>query len=1128
MLHLVQSNKMESLAAVLIGWLQQNQGGIEDIFVPDSILVQSPGMAQWLKIEIGEALGVAANLDFPLPSSFIWQLYRQHISDLPEQSAFTKDNMTWKLMDILPASLKQPEFATIEQYLSDDTPLKLYQLCHKIADIYDQYLVYRPQWILAWEQGENTLDDTDVSQQPWQPILWRQLVACAAQLQESPFHRANLHQALLSKLAGEDASSESKPLFVFGLSAMPVQQLEILKALAEHREVIIFWFNPSQHYWGDIVDSKTLLKSQLKQPDNKSEELPGSDDYLLVGNPLLASWGKLGRDYQDMLLNLDIEQHDVFIEREPGNILEYIQHEVLELTCRGASEPLSPDELLSNGIEYHKIAIAGDDHSVQVHACHSKVRELEVLHDQLLHLFAANPQWHPGDVIVMMPDVASYAPVIDGVFGGMQGALAIPYAISDRNVEQESPLLNSFMQLMSLHHSRLALSDVLALCEVPAIQRQFELSAAEFDLLHVWLTKAGVRWGWNGEDKTRWALPQETQNTWLFGLQRLLSGYAMGGENLFSAQGQVIAPYAEIEGQQAVALGKFYLFSQHLSRALEFCQSSATIADKVAGALDFIDIFYLAEDDDQGYLLQLRQSLEQMLAHQEQYVQPIEQDIFVAELEQNLTSKGVGQRFLAGYVNFCTLMPMRSVPFKVVCLLGLNDGDYPRQVVPMGFDLMRQSKARRGDRSRRLDDRYLFLEAILSARSQLYLSYLGYSAKDNSARSPSILLSELLEYTSQSFCLAGDELLAVKDTEQNWWQHLYTEHALQPFHPRYFSADGKDCTTHLSYQQQWLTLAKQQAGNKGVVKQAKDFFARPLAPALGDDPLDVLELDELMAFFNNPAKAFFNKRWQTRMSGINQGVNDDEPFEFDALERFTLNERLVQGQQKDWHSRLMAEGKLPMGNAGALSLQPLEKQSQELAAKLAGLIGDHPAKRVEVALSFTLPKQVDALDAATDPIVLGGWVDTLFDGNLLLWRPGKVRGNDIVRLWLSWLSLCANGSIASNKEAHFVGVGDKQHFIIPALGVEDAHQQLALFVNYWLEGQQKIIHFYPKSAWAWVTSTDQGKTLGVFNGSHFVPGEGAEPHIHRACADLAEHFSQFTDVSETLLAGLLARKGGDA
>jgi exodeoxyribonuclease V gamma subunit len=414
MLHLVQSNKMESLAAVLIAWLQQNQG-IEDIFVPDSILVQSPGMAQWLKIEIGEALGVAANLDFPLPSSFIWQLYRQHISDLPEQSAFTKDNMTWKLMGILPASLKQPEFATIEQYLSDDTPLKLYQLCQKIADIYDQYLVYRPEWILAWEQGDNTLDDTDVSQQPWQPILWRQLVACAAQLQESPFHRANLHQALLSKLAGEASSSQSKPLFVFGLSAMPVQQLEILKALAEHREVIIFWFNPSQHYWGDIVDTKTLLKSQLKQPDKESEGLPGMDDYLLVGNPLLASWGKLGRDYQDMLLNLDIEQHDFFIEHEPANILEHIHHEVLELTCRGASEPLSPDELLSNGIEYPKIAIASDDKSVQVHACHSKVRELEVLHDQLLHLFAANPGWHPGDVIVMMPDVASYAPVIDGV-----------------------------------------------------------------------------------------------------------------------------------------------------------------------------------------------------------------------------------------------------------------------------------------------------------------------------------------------------------------------------------------------------------------------------------------------------------------------------------------------------------------------------------------------------------------------------------------------------------------------------------------------------------------------------------------------------------------------------------------
>ena len=195
-----------------------------------------------------------------------------------------------------------------------------------------------------------------------------------------------------------------------------------------------------------------------------------------------------------------------------------------------------------------------------------------------------------------------------------------------------------------------------------------------------------------------------------------------------------------------------------------------------------------------------------MTLHGHQFEGDIVHDVFLAELEQSLSSKGVGQRFLAGYVNFCTLMPMRSVPFKVVCLLGLNDGDYPRQVVPVGFDLMRIGKARRGDRSRRLDDRYLFLEAILSARKRLYLSFQGYSAKDNSERSPSILLSELLEYTEQTFCLAGDDVLPVKDCAENLLQHLYHEHALQPFNPVYFTPDRTTGIAN-SFQTHWLALA---------------------------------------------------------------------------------------------------------------------------------------------------------------------------------------------------------------------------------------------------------------------------------------------------------------------------------
>jgi exodeoxyribonuclease V gamma subunit len=1218
MLYLVQSNKMECLADSLISCLQASAGkkgqGVS-IFDADQILVQSPGMSQWLKIQIAEKVGIAANIDFPLPSSFIWQLYQQHIQGLPEQSAFTKPNMTWKLMTILPTMLQQPEFAAIEQYLKDSQPLKLYQLAGKIADVYDQYLVYRPDWIIHWEAGHHDLPDTTDSSicesHPWQPILWRALVTNSKELGESPFHRANLHHTLLEALHGSvnqqtDVETE-KPLMVFGISAMPMQHLEVLSALSETRDVLIFWFNPSQHYWGDIVDKKTQAKAQLKAIDNKKtddSELAGVE-FLDIGNPLLSSWGKLGRDYQDMLLGFELQQQDYFVDIQPECLLQHIQSDVNHLQFRATADTLDANELLSNGKDYPKVEITDSDRSLQIHACHSKVRELEILHDQLLKRFNDNPDWHPGDVIVMMPDVAAYAPFIEGVFGAVDNKHSIPYAISDRNVGQVSPLLSSFLQLMKLHQSRLTLSEVLSLLEVPAIQRKFAIDPQEFELIQHWLTDAGVRWGWNDDDKQRWDLPAEKQNTWVFGLQRLLAGYAMASSNLYQGEQDLISAYADIEGQQAVALGKCYQFTSALLKVLAFCQQSQknqensqeknqetaqNIQQKVEQALELLAELYEADETEQADMLILRETLEKMLVHRYQHTQKVDQDIFVSELQQNIQENGVGQRFLAGYINFCTLMPMRSIPFKMVCLLGMNDSDYPRQSVPMGFDLMRLAPAKRGDRSRRLDDRYLFLEALLSAREQLYFSYQGFSQKDNSPSAPSILLSELMEYCQQGFCLSGELGLNVEDTEKNLLAHLTTKHKLQPFDQAYFTVTS-DATSEvvseviseviseatsevvsdvnkdvrvdaevkikdevrvaevqtqkrpeicLSFNQKQHAIAEQlQHPSRALI-----FNANRLAESL-EQPAQ-LELEAMIQFFQNPAKAFFMQRWQTRFYPLGQQSSDEEPFSFDGLNKYQLNQRMIQhsldmnldaslemmdsddASAKNKTSplalaieppyevfgllnELRAEGKLPTGQSGELALRPLAKQSKQLVEQIRQYNQSLSTKSVDIALFIS-------------GVTLVGRVDSLYEQNLILWRAGRLRAKDRIALYLQWLCLCANSSTAASQcrlnQAHFVST-DKL-YSLPVIEQQAALQQLAIWLEYWQLGGDQILHFYPEAAWQWVTSQDMNKTLNTFKGNDFAAGEGTEAHIQRVCPDLTERFELFRQVAETLLLPLIA------
>lgn len=1107
---------MTVLAAHLVQHICSQKDGAFSVFRPDTVLVQSPGMAQWLKLFIAEHVGIAANLAFPLPSSYIWQLYRDHISDLPEQSAYTKPNLTWKLMAILPKYIHLPEFASVKSYLvpsatleqrekqngnQDELNLRWFQLCHKIADVFDQYLVYRPEWIMAWEEHDDLLDEVDVSLHPWQPILWRALQEYTRVLGESGYHRANLHTTLIEQLhttsdvqasEGENHpnSQPQPPLYVFGISALPQQQLELLTVLGQTRDVYIFWLNPSCHYWGDIVDTKTLAKMALKDRHN-------GDKYRDVGNPLLASWGKLGRDYQDMLLQLDVLQHDAFVDFPESHnltLLQHIQREIYELTHRGSPSPLAADELLSNGRTFPKLPISATDNSLQIAVCHSKVRELEVLKDKLLHAFETDPSLQPGDVIVMMPDVAAYAPFIDGIFTD-KSDVTIPYGISDRSAADASPLVKSFLQVMALHTSRFSLSDVLSLLDVPAVRRKFTISDNEFEKIKLWLNEAGVRWGWNATDKIRWGLPPSHQNTWAFGLERLLSGFAQTDHHVLFASGRNMLPYGEVEGQDSMAVGKLYCFCENLQTALNYCQTDAPLADKVAGAHALLDSLYDVDEIEQLEINHLRQVTESLLAHSAQYRGDISQDIFLYEVTQRLQEKGVGQRFLAGSVNFCTLMPMRSIPFKRVCILGLNDEDYPRQNAPLGFDLMRHAVSRRGDRSRKHDDRYLLLEALLSAEEQLYLSYQGFSERDNSEKVPSILLSELIEYCQQTFCIEGSTDVEAEKTTRMLTEHLMSYFPLQPFSPsNYLSNSGNG----VSYQARWFDVAASSF-------VAEKPFHQPLTAETPD--IDELQIEDLIRFFTNPARYFFRQRWGTSLSIYTQTLEDEEPFSLEPLTRFQLSEALITANEPDQFDSIVASGVLPAGQASQIHFDGLQRRLAPIKEALLDFRNNQP-----------LRAHVD-FPALLEGISVSGTIDHIYDGKLIRWRTGKVRGKDKLALYIEWLTLCAlEDSPTVLKEAIFIG--EKAHFTLPLFEQPDALARLSNLCSLWQQGLHQPLFFFPESAFAWLKHKDESKAIAAFKGNDFAKGDVSDPHIARLCPDLTQHFDTFTRVSESVLAGL--------
>ena len=1073
---------MERLALQLCALMQKPLD--DNPFTPEQILVQSPGMSQWLKLFIAEHLDVMANVEFPLPSSFIWSLYEQLIPDLPEDSAFTKAHMCWKLLGLLPQHLEQDEFTSLKQYLADDEDgLKAYQLCEKIADVFDQYLMYRPDWISTWQQGKDEIKDTDVSLQPWQPILWRSLVTFTESIGQSGYHRANLHDVLLEKmpqfLNQQQQLTLPSRLFIFGISALPQQQLHIFELLSEFIDIHLMLFNPCQLYWGDIVDEKMQARIKMKYKQDALQ----SSEYTMVGNPLLASWGKLGRDYLEQLLLTNADSLEDFVEpcdsEKTQNLLGLIQSDIFNLSYRESMEPLTAAQMLT---EQGKRLIKADDNSLDFHACHSPLREVEVLHDKLLHLFANNKDITPKDVIVMMPDVSLYSPYIAAVFNSHNRSTNIPFAISDKGFSLENPIVISFLQLMDLPQSRFSASELLDLLAVPAIIHGMGLVPDDIDVLHHWVDEVGIRWGIDANHKHELELPADDLNTWHFGLQRLLLGYALNDEQLVDG----ILPYTDVEGQNADTLGKLVHFIELLQKYRGFLAKDGTLEQKCALVGELLTELYLPDEQENTAIVTIREVLKELEQQQRlgNCQNEISQRVFAYQLAQKLNDKTASQRFLAGQVNFCTLLPMRSIPFKVICLLGLNDGDYPRFTAPIGFDLMAAGTARKGDRSRRLDDRYLLLEAILSAREYLHISYVGRSMQDNSPKVPSILVSELLEYCQQGFRFDK--------------QHqLHIEHPLQPFNPKYFEPDS----SLTSFNAHWYRYVS----NRDV--KQKQSEQQSIAPINDAKPQGgEIDIAELLKFMSHPVKFFFNRTLQLHFDQLQQFHGDDETFSLDGLSRYQILDKLTthmlqQGLPLE-HSAIDASGILPHSEVGELAFNDVNQLATSFVEQLE-----------QTSLHFLPPVEINL---SLGDFRLLGWVKQLTSDGLLFYRPSTIKAKDKLTAWFYHLCVSAMGVKVGGKKVKTKYIGLSEQITFKAIEADEAKAMLAQYLDWYSQGLQQPLAFFINTSEKWASTNKDSEVNKAFLGDSFrkIPGEGADAYISRVFTDVNALPKSFYEIAE--------------
>ncbi|RAJ96497.1 exodeoxyribonuclease V subunit gamma [Aliidiomarina maris] len=924
----------------------------------DVLLVQSNGIAQWLKIQLAEHQGVAAMLRVTLPARFMWQAYRAVLGDdIPRQSPYDKARLRWRLMRLLPAAFDDPDFAALARYTQDDTDQrKLFQLSDKLADLYDQYQVYRAHWLDAWAAGDDVImhqgfEQTLAPEHRWQAALWRRIVADIGE-QAMTSNRAALHQTFLARARALTERPHNLParVLVFGISSLPKQSLEVLDALKGVCQIVLCVHNPCQYHWADIIDGRELFNRQLTPRQAlKSDTADTPMDALhLHAHPLLASWGKQGRDYIRLLDEFDETRSkqaefadlrfDLFDSPPPVNLLQQLQDDILHL--RPVHETRD-----TWGCELQQ-----DDRSLSFHRCHSAQREVEVLHDQLLAAFAADPSLQPRDVIVMVPDIDQYAAHISAVFGRLQrhDPRYIPFTMADQGQRHRHPILIALESILAAPQQRFTHSDVFDLLHVPAVARRFQLSAQQVELLFDWSAQAGARWGLHQQQRQSLGLAYGfDDNSWLFALKRMLYGYAVG--DIDAPPWQQIEPFTEIAGLEAQAAGSLAAFLQKLEDYWRLLSTPKPLSAWYPLLQQLLDDFFYMDasvqdadsfNDEQALMARLLEGLDVLLESVDEAGYDgdlrynIVQDVWLGQVDES----NLNQRFLGGSVNFATLMPMRAIPFRHVCLLGMNDGDYPRHSQKNDFDLM-QGHYQPGDRSRREDDRYLFLEALLSARERLYISWVGMSAQDNSELPPSVLVGQLQDHIRAGW--QADEPTA------DMIENLTTRHRLQPFALDYFKASS-NAQGLFTYASEWQTV-------HGVQTPLQHSIVALPALTL-ESPLSLYDLQWLL---REPARLFANYRLGVRLQDLSVASFDAEQFGLDGLGQWQIRQELIEAVMRarplhldacqtlirERFERIRRRGELPLGYAAQAIGAQVSERIETMFSRLSPYWGNQYSPR---------------------------------------------------------------------------------------------------------------------------------------------------------------------------------------
>ena len=1000
-IHLFLSNRLETLADALISHIASNSG---HPLIPDTLVVQNRGISRWLNLRIAEVSGIQMNTRYLYPRAIIDSLLEGINPDYKSGkiSRFSKDVLFWRIYKSLPKWSTHPKARVLKQYLESDAEstsfLRRYQLAMKIAQYMDQLQTYRPD-LLTSLVNKNQASD-------WVSFIWQSLSHNSLETPPPDLYKSFGDQ--VDKL-------ESKPdfwpesLHVFAISSLPPIYLHLLKKASKWMPVYIYLTQPSPLYWGDQISKKKQLISQDKIRPNQT------------GHGLLGNFGKQGQDFLNTLIDVEVfasDESELFEQADSGNLLGKLQNDLYQI-----NPPSTPKSLIENS------------EGIQVHVCHSPRREIEALRDELFSRFEADPDLTPDQVVIMAPNIETYAASIRSVFGTENQILneRIPYSIADYSTRSSSTVAHAYLSLLDLLESRFSANEVMNFISIPSISKSFDFQQEDWNVLRTWIEDTGIRWGLNSDHRKKTSGIAFAEYSWQQGVDRLTSGYCIHPDE--ESEWKSTNPHPGIEGNALPLLNRFLEIWQFLKKHQGLASQSISVSAWLEIIREMIEFLFGRSDQQleecQSLLSLLSDILQETIVAETD--EPMTLSVIRSFLEERLALDFSAGSFFSGTVTFCSLKPMRNVPAKFIGLLGMSENAFPRRDDKSEFTEFPDG-SRIGDRSRREDDRYLFLESLLAARMHLYISYTGIESQTLNEQPASIVVEELLdaldEYYEFRHKASARETLVIKEP-------------LQPFSPSNFLP-----TKPISYSRADLDAAESLIGEKS----SRSGLMAPGISIRTDIPQSI-PLEAFLKFFLNPCRYWLSQRLETSFPFQVRSLEDIEPIESNGLLDYHRGDTMLKHPEiLTGENEYLLNDFLPVGALRESTLRKLTPDAQSILTQWSAIPAENPST-CQVNLQFK-------------DLLLQGRIRGVSDEAYKKMRFGKLRSADILSAWLEHLVVCQKTKNPDFR-THLIGREESVSFKKPA----DPGPELMKLHELFIKGQESALPFFLDTAYLFSKAT---------------------------------------------------------